>query len=67
MINEVNNPATSIIVEFDDNRILLGQYNIIIIFNIYNYIIEKTISNEKFKYISSMFVLRDEDFRGFKG
>ena len=45
VINEVNNSATIIIVEFDDNRILLGQYNIII-FNIYNYVIEKIISNE---------------------
>ena len=47
------------ILEIDNNRIIVGGYNVITIVNISNDIIEHQIKNDKLDYVFSLLQLRD--------
>lgn len=47
------------ILELDENRIMIGRQNLIIIFNFRSYEIEQQISNDKLNYIKALLLLRN--------
>ena len=59
IINNVECFYNNSLLEIDNNRIIVGRYNVITIVNISNDIIEHQIENDKLDYVYSFVQLRD--------